>query len=235
MVLTFRAYSCCRCRSTGAATCVASSSAPTARIHHANIRVDATKASAQLDERDAGPDTSTASFSGRRSIPTDISSDGHQGEPAPLLPAGLAWTLEPNSDLVVQVHLVPGGKPEPIQPSISFIYTDNPPTQTPVMMRLSNQRIDIPPGDAESQSLSDSFVLPVNVEVLALQPHAHYLARIFQRQALLPDGSSRSLISIPDWDLRWQHVYRYQTPVALPKGTTISMRYRYDNSASNPP
>ena len=52
--------------------------------------------------------------------------------------------------------------------------------------------------------------------------------------AVLPDGSSQSLISIPDWDLRWQHVYRYQTPVALPKGTTISMSYRYDNSPSNP-
>ena len=39
--------------------------------------------------------------------------------------------------------------------------------------------------------------------------------------ATLPDGTSRTLISIPDWDLRWQHVYRYQTPVPLPKGTTV--------------
>ena len=202
------------------------------RIHHANIRVDATPASRELDEREAGP-----GYDGII-LRSAVYPDGHflgwtPGQAAPLLPAGLAWTLEPNSDLVVQVHLVPGGKPEQIQPSIGFYFTDDPPTQTPVMMRLSNQRIDIPPGDAQYIA-ADWFVLPVDVEVLALQPHAHYLARDVSGTAVFPDGRSLSLISIPDWDLRWQHVYRYQTPVALPKGTTISMRYRYDNSASNP-
>ena len=118
------------------------------RVHHANIRVDATPASRELDEREAEP-----GYDGII-LRSAVYPDGHflgwtPGQAAPLLPAGLAWTLEPNSDLVVQVHLVPGGKPEPIQPSIGFYFTDDPPTQTPVMMRLSNQRIDIPPGDAD--------------------------------------------------------------------------------------
>jgi tetratricopeptide (TPR) repeat protein len=202
------------------------------RIHHANIRVDATPASRELDAREAGP-----GYDGII-LRSAVYPDGHflgwtPGQAAPLLPPGLAWTLEPNSDLVVQLHLVPGGKPEQIQPSIGVYFTDDPPTRTPVMMRLSNQRIDIPSGDAQYIA-SDSFVLPVDVEVLALQPHAHYLAREVSGTAVLPDGRSQSLISIQDWDLRWQHVYRYQTPIALPKRTTISMRYRYDNSAANP-
>jgi Tfp pilus assembly protein PilF len=50
----------------------------------------------------------------------------------------------------------------------------------------------------------------------------------------LPDGATRPLIAIADWDFRWQDVYRYVTPVPLPKGTTIAMRYTYDNSAANP-
>ena len=37
-----------------------------------------------------------------------------------------------------------------------------------------------------------------------------------------------------DWDVRWQHVYRYVTPFALPRGTTLEVRYTYDNSADNP-
>ena len=101
------------------------------------------------------------------------------------------------------------------------------------MMRLSNQHIDIPAGEARYIA-SDSFVLPVDAEVLAVQPHAHYLAREVSGIATLPDGTSRTLISIADWDLRWQHVYRYQTPMALPKGTMVTMRFRYDNSAANP-
>jgi Tfp pilus assembly protein PilF len=202
------------------------------RIHHANIRIDATPASQQLDEADTEP-----GYDGII-VRSAVYPDGHflgwtPGQAAPLLPRGLAWTLAPNSHLVVQLHLVPSGKPESIQPSIGVYFTDDPPTRTPVMMRLSNQHIDIPAGDAAYMA-TDSFVLPVDVEVLALQPHAHYLARDVSGTAMLPDGSTRTLISIPDWDLRWQHVYRYETPVALPKGTTVAMRYRYDNSASNP-
>ena len=202
------------------------------RIHHANIRIDATPASRELDEQDAVP-----GYDGII-VRSAVYPDGHflgwtPGQAAPLLPAGLAWTLEPRSDLVVQLHLVPGGKPEQIQPSIGLYFTEDPPTRTPVMMRLSNQSIDIPPGDGNYVA-GDSFVLPVEVEVLAVQPHAHYLARDVSGIATLPDGTSRTLISIPDWDLRWQHVYRYHTPVPLPKGTTVSMRYRYDNSSANP-
>ena len=201
------------------------------RIHHANIRIDATPASRELEEQDATP-----GYDGII-VRSAVYPDGHflgwtPGQAAPLLPAGLAWTLQPKSDLVVQLHLVPSGKPELIQPSIGVYFTDDPPTRTPVMMRLSNQQIDIPAGDARYIA-SDSFVLPVDVDVLAVQPHAHYLAREVTGIATLPDGTSRTLISIPDWDLRWQHVYRYATPVALPKGTTLSMRYRYDNSAAN--
>ena len=34
--------------------------------------------------------------------------------------------------------------------------------------------------------------------------------------------------------MNWQAVYSYRTPVFLPKGTVVSMRYHYDNSADNP-
>jgi tetratricopeptide (TPR) repeat protein len=52
-------------------------------------------------------------------------------------------------------------------------------------------------------------------------------------EATLPDGSTKRLIEIADWDFRWQHVYRFVRPLRLPKGTTVSMRYTYDNSAAN--
>ena len=152
---------------------------------------------------------------------------------ASLLPKGLAWRLEPNSDLVVQLHMVPSGKPETIQPSIALYFTDDPPERTPTMLRLSVQDINIEPGEG-SYSVRDSFMLPVEVDLLALQPHAHYLARDVKGVATFPDGTTRTLIAIPDWDLRWQHVYRFETAVPLPKGTIVSMEYLYDNSPRNP-
>jgi lipoprotein NlpI len=203
-----------------------------ARIHHANIRIDSTPASRRLEEQDPSP-----GYDGLI-LRSAVYPDGHflgwtPGQAAPLLPKGLAWSLAPNSDLVVQLHMVPSGKPEVIHPSIALYFTDDPPEQTPVMMRLSNQNIDIPAGE-KRYTITDSFVLPVDVEVHAVQPHAHYLAREVTGIATLPDGTTKPLIAIKDWDLRWQHVYRYVNPFPLPKGTTLTMRYTYDNSSGNP-
>ena len=55
--------------------------------------------------------------------------------------------------------------------------------------------------------ISDSYVLPVDVELLAIQPHAHYRAQEIRGIATLPDGT-RASDPHQDWDFRWQHVYR---------------------------
>jgi hypothetical protein len=76
--------------------------------------------------------------------------------------------------------------------------------------------------------------LPVDASVQALQAHSHYRARSVTAFAVLPDGQRRSLLTIPRWDFNWQEVYRYQTPIRLPMGTTITLDYLFDNSPGNP-
>jgi tetratricopeptide (TPR) repeat protein len=200
-------------------------------VHHANIRIDRTSASRRFDDEDPAPgyDGLIARSAGYP--------DGHflgwtPGQAAPLLPKGLAWTLQPGSDLVVELHMQPSGKAEIVQPAIGLFFGDDPPERTPAMLRLGRQALDIPPGESRYTS-TDSFVLPVDAEVQAVQPHAHYLAREVRGTARLPDGTVRSLISIKDWDFRWQQVYRYAEPLRLPRGTTLSMEFVYDNSAAN--
>jgi len=97
------------------------------------------------------------------------------------------WTLPSGADLVIELHLVSTGKPERIQPKIGLVFTNQPPKRTPYMLRLSNQRLDIPAGESRYVS-TDSYQLPVDAEVLAVQPHAHNLARTVTGTARLPDG-----------------------------------------------
>jgi hypothetical protein len=52
--------------------------------------------------------------------------------------------------------------------------------------------------------------------------------------ATLPDGSTKPLLWIKDWDFNWQDRYTYREPVVLPKGTRIDVTISYDNSADNP-
>jgi tetratricopeptide (TPR) repeat protein len=145
----------------------------------------------------------------------------------------MALRLDKGTDLVLNVHLQPSGKPETIQPTIGLYFTDQPATKFPMLLQLQNDStLDIPAG-AKHFAVSDELTLPVDVDLLAIYPHAHYLGQDLQATAHLPDGSTKTLIHIPQWNLNWQAVYRYAEPVALPKGTTITMRYVYDNSDDN--
>jgi Flp pilus assembly protein TadD len=201
-------------------------------VHHANIRIDRTSATRTLDAADPLP-----GYDGLMPRSAEYP-EGHflgwtPGQIAPLVQPELAWPLEPGSDLVVQLHMQPSGAAEDVLPEIGFYFTDRPPQRTPTILRLGSQGIDIPPGESR-YVIRDSYVLPVDTQLLAIQPHAHYRAKDIVGTATFPDGTTRTVMHIVDWDFRWQHVYREQAPIALPKGTRLSMQYTYDNSAANP-
>jgi Flp pilus assembly protein TadD len=200
-------------------------------VHHANIRIDRTTSTRRLDDADPLP-----GYDGLMPRSAEYP-DGHflgwtPGQIAPLVQPELAWTLEPGSDLVVQLHLQPSGAVEDVRPEIGLYFTDRTPSKTPTILRLGSQGIDIPPGEPH-YVIRDSYVLPVDVQLLAIQPHAHYRARQIRGLATFPDGTSRVVMQIKDWDFRWQHVYREERPLPLPKGTRLSMEYTYDNSSTN--
>jgi tetratricopeptide (TPR) repeat protein len=103
-----------------------------------------------------------------------------------------------------------------------------------MLIQLENDRaLDIRPGEKDFQ-VSDEFTLPVDVDVLGVYPHAQYLGTDLRAWATVPGGERREMIWIRRWDQNWQAVYRYAKPLYLPKGSIISMRYSYDNSAENP-
>ena len=203
-----------------------------AAIHHANIRIDYTQSSRRLDEGDPAP-----GYSGIILHSADYP-DGHflgwtPGQVPPVSPKGLAWRLDPGGDFVVQLHMRTTGKTEVLQPMIGLFFTDDPPDLLPVMLRLGRQNIDIPDGEPAYRS-ADDYLLPVDVQIHALQPHSHSRATRVRAWAALPNGTTRSLISIPKWDFKWQDVYRLAAPVWLPAGTRIHTEYVFDNSAGNP-
>jgi tetratricopeptide (TPR) repeat protein len=204
-------------------------------VHHANVLIDRSR-SARMQEKAPG-----AGFGGMDlNIESDtFDPDSHflfwkPGGTPWVEPAGMAWRADPGTDLVLNVHMQPTGKPELVQPSIGLYYTDEPATKYPMLLQLEHDgALDIPAGDADF-AVSDDFVTPMDMDVLAVYPHAHYLGHVLEGYATLPGGTRKWLVRIPDWDPNWQAVYRYKEPVFLPKGTVISMRYHYDNSAANP-
>jgi len=201
-------------------------------VHHATMEIDRTGASRRLDEQDPEPGYEGL-IAHSASAPDGYFLDWAPGHTPYTAPPGMAIPLRPGSDLVLMLHLRPSGKPEPVQASIALYFADAPPTRVPALLRLTRQDLDIPPGE-KSFVVTSSHVLPVALDLITVQPHAHYLARQVESTATLPDGTTKRLLSITNWDFNWQGVYRYVAPVPLPAGTRVTMRWTYDNSADNP-
>ena len=201
-------------------------------VHHAFINVDETRQSRRLAEKQNPP-----GFDGME-LPESAIMPGGQllgwqpGKVPSLTVGGLSWVLKTNMDLVLQMHLHPSGRPETVQSAIGFYFTDQAPTNVPFRIKLARFDFEIPAGAAD-YVVEQSYVLPVDVHLLRVLPHAHYLGKDLQSYALLSNGEKRWLIRIKNWDFNWQGDYQYAQPVFLPKGTRLVMHYSYDNSTNN--
>ena len=201
-------------------------------VHHAFVSIDSGRVSRALDARDPEP-----GFEGIHT-PTGVRPpDGfflswQPGKRPYFYRDGFGWPLEPDSDLVLQVHMQPSGKPEKLQASVGLYFSEKPPTQRPFKIWLSSYDVDIPAGET-NYVVRDSYKLSADADVLSILPHAHFLGHEMKGYATLPDGTRRWLFRIKSWDFNWQGDYRFVTPVFLPKDSTIFMEFSYDNSTNN--
>ncbi|HZI78035.1 MAG TPA: tetratricopeptide repeat protein [Vicinamibacterales bacterium] len=197
-------------------------------LHHADLAIDLGRVSRALDRAEPGP-----GFSAMDGGQVQNVYGWSPGKVPKMEPSETAWTLDPGTDIVLLLHMIAGARSETVQPMVGLFFSDTPPTRTPISVKLEASAIAIPAGDS-NYVVEDSYVLPVDVEALSVYPHAHYLGREMRGTATLPDGSQQELVWIRRWDFRWQDRYSYRSPLILPKGTRLSMRFTFDNSAENP-
>jgi tetratricopeptide (TPR) repeat protein len=201
-------------------------------VHHAVMRVDRSGTAARRDAEDPEPGFSGMDFAGA-GMPDGRFIGWTPGKVPDAGQAARAIRLVEGSDIVLQVHVRPTGKTEVLRPRIGLFKSDRPATRKALAMELSSTAIDLPAG-AKDVHVTDRYTLPVDVYVVSVYPHAHYLGKSVHGWADLPDGSKKWLVQIEDWNFDWQDQYRFAEPVLLPAGSTLRMDWSFDNSASNP-
>lgn len=201
-------------------------------IHHAFINVDETSASRRRAAKLTPPGFYGMELPETAAMPGGQLLGWQPGKIAAMSSPGLAWVLRKNTDLVLQVHMNPSGKPEQVQPRLGLHFTDVTPTNSAFRLRLTTLQLDIPAG-VSNYVAEQAYTLPVDVSLVRVGAHAHYLAKEMQGYAILPGGEKKWLLWIRDWDFKWQGDYQYKTPVDLPSGSKVVMRFLYDNSANN--
>ncbi|MCI0365499.1 MAG: hypothetical protein L0Y44_09415 [Phycisphaerales bacterium] len=206
-------------------------------IHHASFSVDQTGRARMLDKGDPRPGYPTMgdiglNLAASHGIWSVGSNAGVKREQA-LLPAGVARPFLVDSDLVAEVHFKPTGKVERLDLEIGVYLKNEQITRFPTAITLGSFAIDIPVGE-KSYMVRDSFVAPVDSQLLGVAPRAHYVCKKMMVRAILPDGETKLLLRIDDWDFNWLQEFRFAAPVCLPEGTRMEMEFEYDNSAENP-
>jgi cytochrome c553 len=219
---------------------------PSARsvVHHTLFHLDPT-GEASKKEQASGQVGSRAGMDGARSLAARATGGASaslggwaSGARARELPEGLAYKVTKGSDLILATHFHPSGKAEEEVSTVALYFAAKPPTRRFMSVQVPFgfgilAGIDIPAGKKD-YTIEDSFILPVDVKAFAASAHAHYIGKTFLMTAKLPTGETKTLLSISDWDFAWQEQYRFRDFEPLPKGTKVTVKITYDNSADNP-
>ncbi len=112
---------------------------------------------------------------------------GH--EPAIFL--GDRQRLSRQSDVVLQIHYHPTGKPEVDRTRIGVYYSREPVKQALHWSTVSNSDFHLPAGDPNVE-VKASWFIPVDVEVLAVSPHMHQLGRDMSMSVTLRMAASKT-------------------------------------------
>jgi hypothetical protein len=199
-------------------------------VHHVIGYLDTQGRARKMDEAEAGP--GYTSFGGPGFLPSGELDGWAPGKLPYFLPDGIARSLPKGSDLVMQVHYHSNGKPEEDLTQVGIYFAKKPITKRLGILPLIAP-LSIPAGEANYKT-SSSFPMPFDAKAIFVIPHMHLLGREIGIEATLPNGKKLPLIQINDWDFNWQDTYNFKEFVSLPKGTQLTLRARYDNSAANP-
>ena len=151
----------------------------------------------------------------------------------PWLPGG-AKQIRAGSDIVFEMHYSPNGKAVTDYPEFALYLTETPPSERIVAIdTLRDLDLAIPAGDANYVSRA-SMTLAQPVKLISVQPHMHYRGKAMEVRIVDPDGRTKLLISVPQYDFNWQTTYVLREPLLLPAGTKLVSIAQFDNSVNNP-
>jgi len=98
---------------------------------------------------------------------------------------------------------------------------------------IAQSNIEIPPGE-ERYKESAYITFPKDAVMYTVFFHAHYRGASAKLDMILPDGTKKTLASLPKYDFNWQRDYNFAEPIKIPAGAKLVTTYVYDNSSRNP-
>ncbi len=199
-------------------------------VHHCNMAYITMAGPARKPSPGAATAKKAKSFGGQVNF---ITGTVPGGSPM-ILDHGIGVCIPKGASLVLQIHYVTTGKPEKCQIKVGFKYASG-----KIVRQLRHKLVEdndfaIPPG-APAYPVVSSQVFHHDAEGLGMFVHMHLRGRDMTFRALYPDGTSETLLLVPNYSFDWQIPYRWEPGKKIfPKGTRLECVAHYDNSSFNP-
>jgi hypothetical protein len=149
-----------------------------------------------------------------------------------MLRPGIGKLIKKGSVLVFQMHYTTNGVAGKDRTSIGLIFSKAPVEKRFITTGASARDLAIPAGEPNYESRS-SFTFKQDSHIWGFMPHMHLRGKDFIYRLVLPDGSTKILLNVPQYDFNWQLNYWLKQPVAAPKGSRLECVAHHDNSTAN--
>jgi hypothetical protein len=146
--------------------------------------------------------------------------------------AGTALRLEPGGMLELQVHYTATGEAASDRTKIGIVFSRDPSPREIRAGSFFNATLVLPAGSANT-SVPGEVEFLQDTLVYGLFPHTHLRGKAWDYKLVLPDGTSRTILSVPKYDFNWQTYYMFKEPLQVPRGAKILSTAWYDNSPAN--
>jgi len=202
-------------------------------VHHVIAFLDSQGRAAQLEAESKDGQPGYAAFGAPGFVPEGSLGGWAPGVQPAKLPKGVGMELKPGTSIVLQIHYHPTGKEETDQTKVALYFAKEPVTHKTQIAWLANPFFRLKPGES-NQRVTFRFPVPADVTLYALMPHMHLLGKSMKATLELPDGETRPLVWVDNWDFNWQLIYQLKTPMRIPRGSRVLVEAWYDNSEQNP-
>lgn len=147
-------------------------------------------------------------------------------------PKGTALRLRAGTVLTFQMHYTAHGHEMKDRTKIGFRFAAEMPDEEIFASQFLNGSLVLPAGTKDVQVPAEiGFGQPVRL--WGMMPHTHLRGTRWLYKLDKPDGTSQTILDVPNYDFNWQTYYMFATPLELPAGSKITSLAWYDNSASN--
>ena len=140
------------------------------------------------------------------------------------------------SKFVFQQHYTPNGSEQTDLTKVGLIFADeNEVTDQLQTFMAIDQKFEIKPNDPNHVVRMRLKRLPKNGTLLSISPHMHFRGKSFAAKLKRKsDGETDVLLSVPQYDFNWQHIYQLSEPLPLSDVGSITAEVVFDNSSQNP-